>query len=124
MINNIKKYDVWLIDLDPIKWNEQSWTRPCLVYQSNMISKYTNTYIIIPITSKEKRKSPITVIIEDYKKCWLSKISVILSFQIRTVSKERFIKKIWSIESKELRIEINKTVKMSLDLDDDFINEN
>lgn len=121
MQNNIKKYDIWLINLEPTKWWKQSWIRPCLVFQSDMISDFSTTFIVLPITSKEKRISSFIVTLNDYKKFWLSKFSTILSFQIRTADKSRFIKKLWSINDNELRKKIKESLILSIDLDDDFL---
>lgn len=117
---NIKKYDIWSINLDPTKWSEQAWVRPCLVFQSNIVTKYTNTFIVLPITWKEKRISPIVIKLENYKELWLTMESTILTFQIRTADKSRFIKKIWEISDLELRKKIKESLIISLDLEDDF----
>ena len=121
MKNNIKKYDIWLVGLDPTKWSEQAWTRPCLVIQSNLLKQFTKTFIVLPITSKEKRNVPIVVKLKNYKKYWLTKESTILSFQIRTADKTRFIKKIWSLSwETELIKKIRQSLILSLDIDDEF----
>lgn len=118
--NTIKKYDIWLVDLEPTRWWEQAWVRPCLVFQSNIVSRYTTTFLIIPITSKIKNLWPIVVKIWNYKDFWLEKESLLLSYQLRTVDKTRFIKKLWNIADKKMRNEIKESVKISLDIDDDF----
>jgi len=121
MENNICKYDIWLVNLEPTKWSEQSWIRPCLIYQSDLISRYTNTFIVLPITSKEKRESSFIVKIANFESFWLDKESIILSFQIRTVDKTRFIKKLWNIKDLETRNWIKQSIMLSLDLEDEFI---
>lgn len=120
MRNNISKYDIWLIDLNPTKGSEQSWIRPCLIFQSNIVTKYTNTFIVLPITGKEKRTSPIVVKLENYKDFWLTIESTILTFQIRTADESRFIRKIWEISDLKLRKEIKESLITSIDIDDDF----
>jgi len=121
MKNNIKKYDIWLVALDPTKWSEQAWTRPCLVIQNNVFFKYQNTTIVLPITSKDKQDWKFRILLKNYKKYWLTKESTILSFQIRTVDKTRFIKKIWSLSwETELIKKIRQSLILSLDIDDEF----
>ena len=121
MKNNIKKYDIWIISLDPTKWSEQTWTRPCLVIQNNVFFKYQNTTIVLPITSKDKQDWKFRILLKNYKKYWLTKESTILSFQIRTADKSRFIKKIWSLSwETELIKKIRQSLILSLDIDDEF----
>lgn len=121
MLNKILKYDIWLVDLDPTKWNEQSWVRPCLVIQNDEFFNYQWTTLVLPITWNIKKDSNFWVFIKNYLDYWLSKESFIISFQIKTVSKERFIKKLWNIDDIETRKKINSTLKLSLDLDDNFL---
>ena len=120
MQNKIKKYDIWLLDLEPTKWSEQSWTRPCLVIQNNVFFEYQNTTIVLPITSQDKSDWKFRILLENYKKYWLSKKSTILTFQIRTADKSRFIKKIWEISDLNLRKKIKESLIISLDFEDDF----
>ncbi len=92
-MQNIKKYDIWLANLNPTKWSEQSWIRPCLVIQNNTFFEYQNTTIVLPITSTDKSDWNFRILLENYKDFWLTKESTILTFQIRTADKSRFIKK-------------------------------
>ena len=120
MINNIKKYDIWLIDLEPVVWSEQAWVRPCLVAQNNLFFSNQNTSIVLPITWKIKKSWKFRVRIKDYEKVGLDMISTILSFQIRTVDKTRFIKKIWEITENKIKEKIKQSLLISLDIDDEF----
>ncbi len=121
MKNSIKKYDIWLVDLEPTKWNEQSWVRPCVVIQNDEFYQFQWTTLILPITSNIKKDSNFWVLLNNYNDFWLDNLSFIISFQIRTVSKTRFIKKIWDINNKNIRKQINETLKLSLDLNDDYL---
>jgi mRNA interferase MazF len=55
----IKRGEVWLASLDPVKGSEQAGTRPVIVFQENTLSKFTTTVITIPITSNLRRASSI-----------------------------------------------------------------
>lgn len=120
MKNNIKKYDIWLLNLEPTKWSEQSWIRPCLVIQNNLFFEYQKTTIILPITSQNKSNWKFTILLEDYKKYWLKTESTILTFQIRTADKSRFIKKIWEISDLKIIKIIKESLIISIDLEDEF----
>lgn len=117
----INKYDIWLVNLNPTKWSEQKWIRPCLVYQNNIIWNSFNTVIIMPISWKLFAKETYAVNIGNYKKYWLSKSSSVLCFQLRVVDKIWFIKKIWNINDCSLVNKIRLTASLCLDFDDDFL---
>lgn len=121
-MKQIKKYDIWLIDLEPVIWSEQAWIRPCLVIQNDRFFKFQNTNIVLPITSQDKNHWEFWVLVKDYKKVWLSYQSIIITFQIRSADKSRFIKKIWEINDLELRLKIKNSLDLTLDLKDDFLN--
>jgi len=49
-----KKWDIVLVNLDPVKGREISKTRPCLVISPNVMNKHLDTLIVAPLTSSEK----------------------------------------------------------------------
>jgi len=121
MENNISKYDIWLVDLEPTKWNEQSWIRPCIVIQNDEFYNYQWTTLILPITWNINKDSNFWVLIKNYEDLWLNKECFIITFQIRTVSKTRFIKKLWKIDDINLKEKIKETLILTLDLEDNFL---
>jgi len=36
----VRRGDIWLADLNPIRGSEQAGTRPVLIFQNNVISKF------------------------------------------------------------------------------------
>jgi len=120
MKNKIQKYEIWLLNLEPTKWSEQSWIRPCLVIQNNLFFEYQNTTIVLPITSTNKSDWKFKILLENYEEHWLNKESTILTFQIRTADKSRFIRKIWEITDLKLIKKIKESLVISLDLEDEF----
>ena len=95
------QWDIYLANLNPILWQEQAWIRPVLIVSGNSFNQNWNIFMACPITSKLKNYY-WDLIINPNKINWLSEISEILGFQIRTISKERLIKKIWNIEKFEI----------------------
>ena len=114
---NIKRGDILLINLDPIKGSEQGKIRPCLVTQSDLFNKYSPTTMIIPITSKLPDKNyPQTIIIHKVDS-GLKKDSAFLCNQLRTIPiKERTISRIGKLNSNAMK-RINKALKISLGLE-------
>lgn len=90
----IKRFEVYLINLDPTIGSEIKKTRPCVVVSPDEMNLYIKTVIIAPMTTKEK-PYPTRV------GCQLQgKEGQIVLDQIRTVDKLRLVKKIGQIDRK------------------------
>lgn len=62
MLNmNIKRGEIYLVDLGNQKGSIQSGKRPVVVISNNMNNKYSPTINILPITSKSKNNIPVHV---------------------------------------------------------------
>lgn len=89
----IKRFDVFLISLDPTKGSEIKKTRPCLVISPNEMNRHIRTVIVAPMTSTIKNyPTRVTTTFEEKK-------GQIVLDQIRTVDKQRLIKKLGTISS-------------------------
>jgi len=114
-METIKRGDIFLINLEPVKGSEQGGTRPCLIIQNNLGNKYSPTTIIAPITSKKfSREFPtnISLLKEDSN---LGRDSIILLNQIATVDKRRIVKKLGFLNEDIMR-RVDLAIKISLDL--------
>ena len=47
----VKRFDVYLVQLDPVRGSEMRKTRPCLIISPDEMNIYLNTIIIAPMTS-------------------------------------------------------------------------
>ncbi len=110
----MKKYDIVLVDLNPVKWSEQSWIRPCIVIQNDFANKYARTYVVAIISSVIK-DYPHTLIIDNSPINWLNTISRIDLLQIRTIDKDRIISHLWELEEK-YKNNIDEKMKIAFDL--------
>ena len=92
----MNQYDVYLADLNPTIGREQFGKRPVLII-SNNYENLLDVVTIIPITSlKDGRKIyPNELLLENE----LEKQSILLCQQIRTISKNRLIKKLTSLDN-------------------------
>jgi len=111
----IKRGDIILVNLEPVKGSEQGGIRPCLVIQNDNGNKYSPLTIIAPLTSKEfTREFPTNVFItkQDSK---LDKNSTILLNQIKTIDKLRLIRRISSLEHSIMK-KVDMAIKISLAL--------
>jgi len=90
----VKRFDVHLVSLDPTVGSEIQKTRPCLVISPDEMNKHIRTVIIAPMTSTSKdypTRVPCT---------FRKKHGHIVLDQIRTIDKERLIRKLGTIDSK------------------------
>ena len=95
----MKQNDIWLIDLDPTKGAEIQKKRPAIIVNDNALGKLP-LKVIVPITDWKDRYdvAPWMVKIEPDTINGLSKTSAADCFQVRSLSQERLIKKIGSID--------------------------
>ncbi|HAK44771.1 MAG TPA: growth inhibitor PemK [Spirochaeta sp.] len=92
----INQYDVFLINLDPTIGYEIKKTRPCLVISPDEMNTFIKTIIIAPMTTKS-RKYPTRVSVDfDNKEGW------IVLDQLRTIDRQRLIKKLGKISGSEI----------------------
>lgn len=49
--NEIERFSVYWVDLDPTKGSEIKKTRPCIVVSPDELNRHLNTVIIVPLTS-------------------------------------------------------------------------
>jgi mRNA interferase MazF len=89
----IKRFDIWLVALDPTLGSEIQKTRPCLIISPNEMN-LLRTVIVAPLTSKGF-DFPMRVKIH-----FENKDGLILLDQMRSVDKQRLIKKVGVIEPK------------------------
>ena len=97
----MRQRDIYLANLNPSKGGEQRGIRPIVIISGNAMNKNLGIFIICPLTTKIKKYAPCVLL----KKNKLNKLqdnSEIITFQIRTIAKERLIKKIGEISQQEL----------------------
>jgi mRNA interferase MazF len=89
----VKRFEVYLVNLDPTVGSEIKKTRPCLVISPDEMNRYINTVIIAPMTTKGN-------IYPTRVSCrFKGKQGLIVLDQIRTIDKARLIKRIGKIDS-------------------------
>lgn len=111
----VKRGDIYYADLSPVVGSEQGGIRPVLVIQNDIGNKYSPTVIAAAITSqinKAKMPTHIELAAKDYG---LSKDSVILLEQIRTIDKRRLREKIGRIDD-GLMASVNNALSISFGL--------
>ncbi len=111
----VKRGDIYYADLSPVKGSEQGGVRPVLIIQNDIGNKYSPTVIVAAITSQiGKTRLPTHIEISD-DNVGLSKKSVILLEQIRTLDKMRLRDKLGHLRSDTMR-SVNNALSVSFGL--------
>ena len=87
----MKRFDIFLISLDPTRGHEIKKTRPCLIISPDEMNNNISTVIVAPMTSKGRNyPSRVTCTFQGTH-------GQIVLDQIRTVDKTRLVKKLGAI---------------------------
>ncbi|BED93148.1 MAG: type II toxin-antitoxin system PemK/MazF family toxin [Candidatus Paraimprobicoccus trichonymphae] len=90
---SIKRGDIFYADLSPTTGSEQGGVRPVLIVQNDIGNKFSPTVIAAAITSQKTRSKLPTHIHINSQESGLTKDSVVLLEQIRTIDKTRLREK-------------------------------
>jgi mRNA interferase MazF len=99
----MKQIDIWLIDLDPTKGAELQKKRPAIIINNDALGKLP-LKVVVPITDWKDRYriAPWMVPLTPNAQNGLSKESAADCFQVRSLSQERLIKKLGSVDANTL----------------------
>ena len=89
MDTNVKRGDIFYADLSPVVGSEQGGTRPVLIVQNDTGNRHSPTVIAAAITSQTNKAKLPTHIELSARSVGLTKDSVVLLEQIRTIDKRR-----------------------------------
>ncbi len=115
MIPTIKRGDIFYADLSPVVGSEQGGLRPVLIIQNDVGNKYSPTVIAAAITSRMGKARLPTHIDIHADGVGLSKDSVVLLEQIRTLDKRRLKEKMGHLEG-SVMARINSAIAVSFGL--------
>ncbi|NLM10079.1 MAG: type II toxin-antitoxin system PemK/MazF family toxin [Clostridiaceae bacterium] len=116
----IKRGDIFYADLSPVVGSEQGGVRPVLVIQNDVGNKYSPTIIVSAITSRlSKTKLPTHIEIPG-ELYGLSKDSVILLEQVRTIDKRRLREKTGHLDE-NIMMKVNEALSTSFGLESGYL---
>lgn len=95
-MEQINQYDVVLVNLDPTMGSEMKKTRPCVVLSPNEMNKYLQTIVIAPMTSSSKNYPTRIKVVQNGQDGW------VVIDQIRTIDRNRIIKRFETLTNKEI----------------------
>ena len=96
----MKQAEIWMVNLNPIRGSEQAGMSPVVIISGNLLNTHAAVVIACPLTSKIKNYHG-NVVLNPNKTNGLKSKSEILTFHIRSISKDRLIEKIGKITEKE-----------------------
>ncbi len=111
----VRRGEVYLADLNPVRGHEQGGTRPVLVIQNDTGNEYSGTTIAAAITSRTRSRMPIHVGVAA-EESGLPKDSIVLLEQIRTLDNERLMRKLGRLSQEKMQ-EVDVALHKSLDLE-------
>src|SRR5574338_265212 len=94
----VKRFEVWLVNLDPATGSEIRKTRPALIISPDVTHKHLNTVITAPLTSAI-RPYPTRVVCVFQKKQ-----GQIALDQLRAIDKTRLVKRLGKMDEKTNRV--------------------
>jgi mRNA interferase MazF len=107
--------DIYLVSFDPTVGSEIQKTRPALVIQNDIGNQYSPITIVAALTSKFDVPPYPTEVVMESKDSGLSQRSAVLLNQIRSVDRQRLMKRIGKA-SPEVMGRVDRAIQISLGL--------
>lgn len=102
----VKRFEVYLVNLDPTVGSEIKKTRPCLIVSPDEMNRHIATVIIAPMTTKG-RNYPTRVSCK-----FEGKSGQVVLDQLRTVDKKWLVKKLGRIDKKTQQLVLSTLAEM------------
>ena len=121
-MSNVKRGEIYYADLSPVIGSEQGGMRPVLIVQNDIGNKYSPTVIAAAITSQQNKARLPTHIEISAKTYGLSKNSVVLLEQVRTLDKKRLRERMGCLDDAIMhRVDNAIAVSLGLTTEEDKI---
>jgi mRNA interferase MazF len=108
--------EIWITNLDPTQGSEQAGVRPVIIFQNDLVSRFSTTTIAIPLTTNQRRANLPLCLLIPQGNGGLSQDSVALCFQMRALDKTRLISKIGQL-SPEIIAQLEEVILLTLGYD-------
>jgi len=101
----VKRFEVWLVNLDPTIGSEIKKTRPAVIVSPDELNAHLRTVIVVPLTTG--RSYPFRIATRVQGKPGVAAID-----QIRTVDKRRLIKPLGALRGKTAKNVLDALTEM------------
>lgn len=112
---NVRRGDIYYADLSPVIGSEQGGTRPVLIVQNDIGNRFSPTVIAAAITSQKDKADLPTHIQVNSVGSGLTKDSIVLLEQIRTLDKKRLREHMGRLDEPSMN-RINQALQISFGL--------
>lgn len=113
---NIRRGDIYYADLSPVVGSEQGGIRPVLIVQNDVGNRFSPTVIAAAITSQKSKANLPTHILLDSSSTGLSRDSIVLLEQVRTIDKHRLKERMGRLDSGSMN-KVDAALSVSFGLD-------
>lgn len=114
-MNPVKRGEIYYADLSPVVGSEQGGMRPVLIVQNDTGNRHSPTVIAAAITSQMGKAKLPTHIELTARSCGLSRDSLILLEQIRTIDKSRLRERMGRLDDVTMKA-VDNAINVSLGL--------
>ncbi len=111
----VKRGDIYYADLSPVVGSEQGGVRPVLIVQNDIGNRYSPTVIAAAITSQRDKSKLPTHIELSSQACGLSRDSIVLLEQIRSIDKRRLKERMGRLDERAMN-QIDQALQVSFGL--------
>ena len=115
MLGTVRRGDIYYADLSPVVGSEQGGMRHVLIVQNDIGNRYSPTVIAAAITSQTGKARLPTHITLQGAGCGLTKDSVILLEQIRTIDKKRLRERMGKLDE-DMMSRVDNAIAVSFGL--------
>ncbi|MCX6274812.1 MAG: type II toxin-antitoxin system PemK/MazF family toxin [Bacteroidetes bacterium] len=97
----MRQGEIFMANLNPTRGNEQRGLRPVVIVSGNAMNDHFGVVIVMPLSTKIKKYAGCILLKKD-KINNLKQDSEVITFQLRSVSKDRLTKKMGNISGDQL----------------------
>jgi mRNA interferase MazF len=113
----VKRFEIWLANLDPSFGTEAGKSRPVLVVQTDLLNEVHPSTLVCPLTTNVVKGSQILRVNIDKSVASLNEDSAIMIDQLRAIDNRRLLKRM-GVVSSEIADKVKENLKIILDLDE------
>jgi len=110
-----KRGEIYLVNFDPTVGAEIRKTRPALVIQNDIANRYSPLTVVCAITSQHDEELYPTEVLIPASEGGIRAGSVVLANQIRSVDKQRLVKRLGSLKPETMQ-RVDRALELSLGL--------
>ena len=110
----VNRGEIWQVRLPFADGHEQSGERPVIIIQNDVFTQSLPMIVVIPLTSAiSAKRFPATLPIQPNGQNGLRVTSIALVFQVRSLDKRRFLRRIGCLDQNDMDQILNRLNKLT-----------